>query len=88
MNNVRGSFTTTSSLGCKSVPSGELSKRGQSTSYVAIVHDYLTQRGGAERVVISMSQAFPGAPVYASFYDKHTTFPEFGECDVAHFGSI
>ena len=27
---------------------------------VAIVHDYLTQRGGAERVVLAMHRAFPG----------------------------
>ena len=26
---------------------------------VAIVHDYLTQRGGAERVVLAMHRAFP-----------------------------
>ena len=31
---------------------------------VAIVHDYLTQRGGAERVVVSMLKAFPSALVY------------------------
>ena len=28
---------------------------------VAIAHDYLTQRGGAERVVVSMLRAFPEA---------------------------
>ena len=27
---------------------------------VALVHDYLTQRGGAERVVLSMMKAFSG----------------------------
>jgi glycosyltransferase involved in cell wall biosynthesis len=31
------------------------------TPSVAIVHDYLTQRGGAERVVLSMLNAFPDA---------------------------
>ncbi len=30
---------------------------------VALVHDYLTQRGGAERVVLSLVRAFPGAPL-------------------------
>lgn len=49
---------------------------------VAIVHDYLTQRGGAERVVLSLCRAFPDAPVYASLYDPATTFPEFHERDV------
>lgn len=49
---------------------------------VAIVHDYLTQRGGAERVVLSMLKAFPGAPLYTSLYDPATTFPEFADHDV------
>lgn len=49
---------------------------------VAIVHDYLTQQGGAERVLLSMVRAFPGAPVYTSVYDRTGTFPEFGDVDV------
>jgi glycosyltransferase involved in cell wall biosynthesis len=49
---------------------------------VAIVHDYLTQRGGAERVALSMARAFPGAPVYTSLYDEQSTFPEFRAVDV------
>ncbi len=52
------------------------------TQPVAIVHDYLTQRGGAERVLLSMLKAFPGAPVYTSFYDPEATFPEFRSVDV------
>lgn len=51
-------------------------------SPVAIVHDYLTQRGGAERVVLSLCRAFPDAPVYTSLYNPATTFPEFRERDV------
>jgi len=49
---------------------------------VAIVHDYLTQRGGAERVVLSMLKAFPGAPLYTSLYDPGKTFPEFASADI------
>jgi glycosyltransferase involved in cell wall biosynthesis len=49
---------------------------------VAIVHDYLTQRGGAERVVLSMLEAFPGAPVYTALYHPERTFPEFADVDV------
>lgn len=49
---------------------------------VAIVHDYLTQRGGAERVVLSMLKAFPGAPVHTSLYDEHGTFPPFRDVQV------
>jgi glycosyltransferase involved in cell wall biosynthesis len=44
---------------------------------VAIAHDYLTQRGGAERVVLAMSRAFPDAPIYTMLYDRDGTFPEF-----------
>lgn len=49
---------------------------------VAIAHDYLTQRGGAEKVVLSMSRAFPDAPIYTLLYDPSTTYPEFAECDI------
>lgn len=53
---------------------------------VAIVHDYLTQRGGAERVVLTMTDAFPGAPVHTSFYDPAATFDGFGRVDVRPMG--
>ncbi len=49
---------------------------------VAIVHDYLTQCGGAERVVLAMARAFPGAPIYTSLYVPAATFPEFADHDV------
>jgi glycosyltransferase involved in cell wall biosynthesis len=49
---------------------------------VAIVHDYLTQRGGAERVVVSMLKAFPSAPVYTSMYDRNGTFEEFARVEI------
>lgn len=49
---------------------------------VAIVHDYVSQRGGAERVVLSMLKAFPGAVLYTGVYDPAGTFPEFADYDV------
>jgi glycosyltransferase involved in cell wall biosynthesis len=49
---------------------------------VALVHDYLTQRGGAERVVLALTRAFPEAPLYTSLYEPETTFPEFAGVDV------
>lgn len=49
---------------------------------VAIAHDYLTQRGGAEKVVLSMSKAFPNAPIYTLLYDPAGTYPEFADRDV------
>lgn len=36
---------------------------------VALVHDYLNQYGGAERVLEALHALFPHAPVYTSIYD-------------------
>jgi glycosyltransferase involved in cell wall biosynthesis len=52
------------------------------TDGVALVHDYLTQRGGAERVALALADGFPGAPLYTSLYDPDGTFPGFGTVDV------
>lgn len=49
---------------------------------VAIAHDYLTQRGGAERVVLAMHRAFPEARIYTTLYDPDTTYPEFRDADI------
>jgi glycosyltransferase involved in cell wall biosynthesis len=49
---------------------------------VAIVHDYLNQRGGAERVVLEMASIWPSAPIYTSLYRARSTFPQFAEHDV------
>lgn len=49
---------------------------------VALVHDYLTQRGGAERVVLSLLRAFPGAPLHTSLYEPAGTYPDFAAADV------
>ena len=53
---------------------------------MAIVHDYLTQMGGAERVVLAMSRAFPGAAIHTALYDPAGTFPEFARLDVRPLG--
>lgn len=39
---------------------------------VALVHDYIKEYGGAERVLEALHEAFPDAPVYTSIY-----LPEF-----------
>ena len=44
--------------------------RGKSSAMrVAIVHDFLMQMGGAEKVVEVLHAMFPDAPVYTSAYD-------------------
>ena len=49
---------------------------------VVIVHDYLNQRGGAEKVVLEMSNIWPEAPIYTSLYRPDSTFAEFRERDI------
>ena len=49
---------------------------------MAVAHDYLTQRGGAERVVLTLVRAFPGAPLHTTLYDPEATYPDFGAVDV------
>ncbi|MGY1609569.1 glycosyltransferase [Geodermatophilus sp. SYSU D00700] len=49
---------------------------------VAILHDYVTQRGGAERVVLSMLRAFPGADLWTLLYEPSTTYPEFSSVQI------
>jgi len=50
-----------------SLPKGE---RGCGGLRVALVHDFLTQPGGAERVLEVLSEMFPDAPIYTLLYDK------------------
>jgi len=40
---------------------------------IALVHDWLTRLGGAERVLIALHKIFPEAPIYTLFYDKKFT---------------
>lgn len=49
---------------------------------VVLAHDYLNQRGGAERVVLEMGKIWPAAPIYTSLYRPGSTFPEFGEHEI------
>ncbi len=44
---------------------------------IALVHDYLNQYGGAERVLEAFSEIFPEAPIYTLFYDKERTKNKF-----------
>lgn len=49
---------------------------------VALAHDYLTQRGGAERVVLNLMAAFPDAPLYTSIYEPESTYSAFALSEV------
>ncbi len=37
---------------------------------IALVHDFLTQEGGAEKVLLAIHEIYPEAPIYVLFYDK------------------
>jgi glycosyltransferase involved in cell wall biosynthesis len=49
---------------------------------VSIVHDYLSQYGGAEQVVLELATLWPGAPIFTSLYRPGSTFDAFRELDV------
>ncbi len=49
---------------------------------VALVHDYLNQMGGAERVVMAFHEIFPNAPIYTSIYDPERVDPAFRTMDI------
>ena len=49
---------------------------------VALVHDYLNQMGGAERVVLALHEMFPEAPIYTSIYDPRRVDTAFQSIDI------
>ncbi|NOK63109.1 MAG: glycosyltransferase family 4 protein [Chloroflexi bacterium AL-W] len=50
--------------------------------HVAIVHDYLNQYGGAERVLEALHDLYPNAPVYTSIYDPRTMPSAYHSWDI------
>jgi glycosyltransferase involved in cell wall biosynthesis len=61
--------------------SGVPTATGPAKLRIAIVHDWLTNQGGAERVVMALHKAYPEAPIFTSVYapDK---LPDFKGLDV------
>lgn len=49
---------------------------------VAIVHDWLTNMGGAEKVVELMHHLFPDAPIYTLIYDRSNMPDSFLNMDI------
>lgn len=49
---------------------------------IALVHDWLTNMGGAERVVINFTEAFPEAPIYTTIYNPDKLDEELKNIDV------
>jgi glycosyltransferase involved in cell wall biosynthesis len=40
---------------------------------IALIHDYLNEFGGAERVLLALSEIWPEAPIYTAFYRKNSS---------------
>ena len=49
---------------------------------IAIVHDYLNQFGGAERVVSALHEIFPLDPIFTSIFDEKRMPESFSRMDV------
>lgn len=49
---------------------------------VAIVHDWLTNMGGAEKVIIDLHHLFPNAPIYTSVVNFQKLDPIFSTMDI------
>jgi len=49
---------------------------------VAIVHDYLNQMGGAERVVGTLHRMFPEAPIFTTIVDRERLLPELRDATI------
>src|SRR3989338_10469480 len=48
---------------------------------VALVHDFLSQDGGAERVLRALHELWPEAPIFVLFHDRES-YAELNEADV------
>lgn len=49
---------------------------------IAIIHDWLTNMGGAERLIINFKELYPNAPIYTSLYNGEKLDDELKGIDV------
>ena len=49
---------------------------------LAIVHDWLTNMGGAEQVIINFKEIYKDAPIYTTFYNPNNLDPKLRNLDV------
>lgn len=57
-------------------------KKVSSRPRIVLAHDYLTQRGGAERVALELTNTLDVDYLVTSLYSPDQTFPEFRNIDV------
>lgn len=49
---------------------------------LAIVHDWLTNMGGAEQIIINFKEIYPDAPIYTTFYNPNNLDEKLKNIDV------
>ncbi|WP_236010965.1 glycosyltransferase [Alicyclobacillus fructus] len=64
------------------VPYDEPSGGKPRTPSVVLVHDYLNQRGGAEKVMAHLHRVFPEAPIYTSLWEPGKCWPSLQNAPV------
>jgi glycosyltransferase involved in cell wall biosynthesis len=57
---------------------------------VALVHDYLVQDGGSERVLLALHELYPRAPIFTLFHNPARTHIGFKHADIrpSHLNSL
>lgn len=71
---MRGCYTLPCAAHFRKEPAGRLK--------VALVHDWLNQVGGAERVLETLVDMYPGAPIYTSIYWPQAMPAGYREWDI------
>lgn len=49
---------------------------------IALVHDFLTQQGGAENVLEAIHEMYPESPIFVLFHDPDKMGGRFKDCDI------
>lgn len=49
---------------------------------IAIVHDFLNQAGGAERVLAALHRLFPDAPIFTTIVDRNVLWASLQDADI------
>lgn len=56
--------------------------RRQPDQRVAIVHDFVVERGGAERVLLELNRTFPATPIHTALFDPQGTYAPLRSLDM------
>ncbi|MDH3707194.1 MAG: glycosyltransferase [Acidimicrobiia bacterium] len=56
--------------------------RPTKSARVSFVHDFMVERGGAERVLLELNHTFPGAEIHTAMFDPDGTYESLSELKV------